>query len=56
MLQNWLDQNRSELELGETIAQAAEDWKNHLDKPDKDTYLIHQGRAIRKCRNAIETT
>jgi len=54
MLQNWLDQNRTELQLRETIAQAAEDWKNHLDKPDKDNYLIHRGGRLKDAETLLK--
>jgi WD40 repeat protein/energy-coupling factor transporter ATP-binding protein EcfA2 len=45
-LQNWLNQNRSDLLLRETINQAAEEWQQHLEQPDKDIYLIHQGGRL----------
>jgi WD40 repeat protein len=45
-LQNWLNQNRSDLLLRETINQAAQEWQEHLEQPDKDIYLIHQGGRL----------
>ncbi|MEG4970992.1 hypothetical protein QUB11_30820 [Microcoleus sp. B6-A1] len=45
-LQNWLNQNRNDLQLRETINQAAEDWQNHKDRPGKDSYLVHQGGRL----------
>jgi WD40 repeat protein len=45
-LQNWLNQNRSDLLLRETINQAAEEWQQHQEQPDKDIYLIHQGGRL----------
>ncbi|MEG4923449.1 CHAT domain-containing protein, partial [Microcoleus sp. F10-D1] len=45
-LQNWLNQNRNDLLLRETINQAAEEWQQHQEQPDKDIYLIHQGGRL----------
>ncbi|MEG4842753.1 nSTAND1 domain-containing NTPase, partial [Microcoleus sp. B9-D4] len=45
-LQNWLNQNRNDLQLRETINQAAEEWQQHQEQPDKDIYLIHQGGRL----------
>ena len=45
-LQNWLNQNRHDLLLRETINQAAEEWQQHQEQPDKDIYLIHQGGRL----------
>ncbi|WP_445245004.1 nSTAND1 domain-containing NTPase [Microcoleus sp. OTE_8_concoct_300] len=45
-LQNWLNQNRHELLLRETINQAAQEWQQHQEQPDKDIYLIHQGGRL----------
>ncbi|HLO47390.1 MAG TPA: CHAT domain-containing protein, partial [Kamptonema sp.] len=45
-LQHWLDQNRTDLQLRETINQAAEEWQNHKEQPDKDSYLVHQGGRL----------
>ncbi|XZO03938.1 MAG: eIF2A-related protein [Microcoleus sp.] len=45
-LQNWLNQNRSDLQLRETINQAAEDWQSHKEQPDKESYLVHQGGRL----------
>ncbi|MBD1942248.1 PD40 domain-containing protein, partial [Coleofasciculus sp. FACHB-712] len=45
-LQNWLDQNRSDLQLRENINQATGDWHKHKDKPDQEAYLIHQGGRL----------
>jgi WD40 repeat protein/energy-coupling factor transporter ATP-binding protein EcfA2 len=45
-LQNWLNQNRNDLQLRETINQAAEDWQNHKEQPDKDSYLVHKGGRL----------
>jgi WD40 repeat protein/energy-coupling factor transporter ATP-binding protein EcfA2 len=45
-LQNWLNQNRIDLLLRETINQAAQEWQNHKDMPDKDGYLTHQGGRL----------
>jgi len=46
MLQNWLSQNRSDLQLRQSINQAAEDWRNHQNESDKDSYLIHQSGRL----------
>lgn len=54
MLQNWLDQNRSNLQLRETISQAAEHWEKHKDQPDKDTYLIHQGGRLQDAEELLK--
>ncbi|WP_293355786.1 MULTISPECIES: CHAT domain-containing protein [unclassified Microcoleus] len=45
-LQEWLNQNRNDLQLRETINQAAEDWQQHQEQPDKNSYLIHQGGRL----------
>ncbi|MEG4630737.1 CHAT domain-containing protein [Microcoleus sp. AR_TQ3_B6] len=45
-LQNWLNQNRSDLLLRETINQAAQDWQQHREQPGQDTYLIHHGGRL----------
>jgi WD40 repeat protein/energy-coupling factor transporter ATP-binding protein EcfA2 len=45
-LQGWLDRNRSDLQLREAIAIAAQEWENHKDKPDQDHYLIHRGGRL----------
>jgi hypothetical protein len=45
-LQNWLNQNRNDLLLRETINQAAQEWQQHQEQPDKDIYLIHQGGRL----------
>ena len=45
-LQNWLNQNRSDLLLRETINQATQEWQQHQQQPDKDIYLIHQGGRL----------
>jgi len=45
-LQNWLNQNRNDLLLRETINQAAQEWQQHQQQPDKDIYLIHQGGRL----------
>jgi len=45
-LQNWLNQNRHDLLLRETINQAAQEWQQHQEQPDKDIYLIHQGGRL----------
>jgi WD40 repeat protein/energy-coupling factor transporter ATP-binding protein EcfA2 len=45
-LQNWLNQNRSDLLLRETINQAAFEWQQHQEQPGQDTYLIHQGGRL----------
>jgi WD40 repeat protein len=45
-LQNWLNQNRNNLLLRETINQAAQEWQQHQQQPDKDIYLIHQGGRL----------
>ncbi|MBD1838003.1 hypothetical protein H6F78_00185 [Coleofasciculus sp. FACHB-64] len=45
-LKEWLSQNRSDLQLRETICQAAEDWHQHQKQPDQDSYLIHQGGRL----------
>ena len=45
-LQDWLERNRSDLQLREAIAIAAQEWLNHKDKPDKDNYLIHRGGRL----------
>jgi WD40 repeat protein/energy-coupling factor transporter ATP-binding protein EcfA2 len=45
-LQEWLSQNRTDLQLRETICQAAEDWHQHQEQPDQDSYLIHQGGRL----------
>jgi len=45
-LQNWLNQNRNDLLLRETINQAAEEWQQHQEQPGQDTYLIHQGGRL----------
>ncbi|AFY66272.1 CHAT domain-containing protein [Geitlerinema sp. PCC 7407] len=54
MLQNWLDQNRSNLQLRETISQAAEHWEKHKNQPDKDTYLIHQGGRLQDAEDLLK--
>jgi len=46
MLQNWLNQNRSDLQLRQTINQGAEEWLHHHHESDKDSYLIHQGGRL----------
>lgn len=46
MLQKWLNESQSELQLRETINKAAVDWQKHKDAPDKNTYLIHQGGRL----------
>ncbi|MEG3923802.1 nSTAND1 domain-containing NTPase [Microcoleus sp. T3_D1] len=45
-LQNWLNQNRSDLLLRETINQAAQEWQQHQEQPGQDTYLIHHGGRL----------
>ncbi|MEG3923803.1 nSTAND1 domain-containing NTPase [Microcoleus sp. T3_D1] len=45
-LQEWLSQNRSDLQLRENINQAAEDWHQHREQPDQNSYLIHQGGRL----------
>ncbi|MEG4628967.1 CHAT domain-containing protein [Microcoleus sp. AR_TQ3_B6] len=45
-LQEWLSQNRNDLQLRENINQAAEDWHQHREQPDKNSYLIHQGGRL----------
>jgi WD40 repeat protein len=45
-LQEWLNQNRNNLQLRESINQAAQDWQQHQDQPDKNSYLIHQGGRL----------
>ncbi|MEG3959658.1 WD40 repeat domain-containing protein, partial [Microcoleus sp. herbarium2] len=45
-LQEWLSQNRNDLQLRENINQAAEDWHQHRDQPDQNSYLIHQGGRL----------
>ncbi len=45
-LQNWLNQNRNDLLLRETINQAAQEWQQHQEQPGQDTYLIHQGGRL----------
>ena len=45
-LQNWLNQNRHDLLLRETINQAAQEWQQHQEQQDKDIYLIHQGGRL----------
>ncbi|AFY82195.1 CHAT domain-containing protein [Oscillatoria acuminata] len=46
LLQEWLDQNRNDLQLRETIARAASDWQQHQGQLDRDVYLIHQGGRL----------
>lgn len=46
MLQNWLNQNRSDLQLRQSINQAAEEWLHHQNQSDQDNYLIHQGGRL----------
>ena len=53
-LQNWLNQNRSDLQLRESINQAAQEWHNHKEQPDKDTYLIHQGGRLEDAQVLLE--
>jgi WD40 repeat protein/energy-coupling factor transporter ATP-binding protein EcfA2 len=45
-LQEWLNQNCTDLQLRETICQAAEDWHQHKEQPDQNSYLIHQGGRL----------
>ena len=45
-LQEWLSQNRNDLQLRENINQAAEDWHQHQEQPDQNSYLIHQGGRL----------
>jgi WD40 repeat protein len=45
-LQNWLNQNRNDLLLRETINQAAQEWQQHQEQAGQDTYLIHQGGRL----------
>jgi WD40 repeat protein len=45
-LQNWLNQNRSDLLLRETINQAAFEWQQHQEQAGQDTYLIHHGGRL----------
>ena len=46
LLQEWLDQNRNDLQLRESIARAASDWQQHQGQLDRDVYLIHQGGRL----------
>ncbi|MEP0881490.1 CHAT domain-containing protein [Trichocoleus sp. ST-U3] len=45
-LQEWLSQNRTDLQLRENIRQAAEEWQPHQKQPGQHTYLIHQGGRL----------
>ncbi|MEG3984593.1 hypothetical protein QUA08_27915, partial [Microcoleus sp. T3B2] len=45
-LQEWLSHNRNDLQLRENINQAAEDWHQHREQPDQNSYLIHQGGRL----------
>ncbi|MCT7962171.1 CHAT domain-containing protein [Laspinema sp. D1] len=46
LLQEWLDQNRNDLQLRESIARAAQDWQKHQEQLDRDVYLIHHGGRL----------
>ncbi|MCT7962170.1 CHAT domain-containing protein [Laspinema sp. D1] len=46
LLQEWLDQNRNDLQLRESIARAASDWQKHQEQLDRDVYLIHHGGRL----------
>jgi WD40 repeat protein/energy-coupling factor transporter ATP-binding protein EcfA2 len=46
LLQEWIDQNRNDLQLRESIARAAQDWQQHQGQLDRDVYLIHQGGRL----------
>ncbi|MEW5861349.1 MAG: CHAT domain-containing protein, partial [Cyanobacteriota bacterium] len=53
-LQEWLSQNRSDLQLRESIYDAAQEWQQHQEQPDKDIYLIHQGRRLEDAETLLK--
>jgi WD40 repeat protein/energy-coupling factor transporter ATP-binding protein EcfA2 len=53
-LQEWLSQNRNDLQLRENINQAAQDWHQHKEKPDQNSYLIHQGGRLEDAKVLLE--
>ncbi|MBD1899896.1 CHAT domain-containing protein [Trichocoleus sp. DQ-A3] len=53
-LQEWLSQNRSDLQLRESINQATEDWYNHKEQPDQESYLIHQGGRLEDAQMLLQ--
>ncbi len=46
MLQTWLSQNHNDLQLRQSINQAAQEWQHHEQNTDRDSYLIHQGGRL----------
>lgn len=52
-LQNWLNQNRTDLQLRETINQAALEWHQHKEQPDQDSYLIHHGGRLEDAHSLL---
>src|SRR5919202_2771573 len=53
-LQEWLSQNRNDLQLRENICQAAEDWHQHKEQSDQNSYLIHQGGRLEDAKVLLE--
>ena len=53
-LQEWLSQNRSDLQLRESINQATEDWHQHQEQPDQNSYLIHQGGRLEDAERLLK--
>ena len=50
-LQKWLEENRSNLQLRETIRQAALEWSG---QEKEESYLVHRGGKIRRWGSAVE--
>ncbi|MGL5193210.1 MAG: eIF2A-related protein, partial [Chroococcales cyanobacterium] len=53
LLQDWLDQNRNDLQLRESIARAAQDWQKHQEQLDRDVYLIHHGGRLEDAQTLL---
>jgi hypothetical protein len=48
-LQEWLEKDRTNLQLREKISQAALEWNQHLGK-EEESYLVHRGEPLEQAK------